>query len=60
MMPIRPDPDLQHLVNEKKIPGLMAYISTQPDPELFGTDTEPRIPKTMTSDPAPDPTLDIF
>jgi hypothetical protein len=38
----------------------MAYIPTQPDPELFGTDTEPRIPKMMTSDPAPNPTLDIF
>jgi hypothetical protein len=38
----------------------MAYIPTQPDLELFCTDTEPRPPKTMTSDPAPDPTLDIF
>ncbi len=38
----------------------MAYTPTQPDLELFGTDTEPRIPKTMTWDPAPDLTLDIF
>ncbi len=31
-----------------------------PDPELFGMDTKPRIPRIMTSDPASDPTLDIF
>ncbi len=58
-----------------KIPGLMAtrygtYTTKQimvvrlncrvPDPELYGKDTEHRIPRIMASDPAPDPNLGIF